>query len=249
MTNFNLFYESANNVPAPYHFESLIRFIGFGTPEASLEVEIQYTDREDFSKEELIAEGLPTDESWIWKGSISSAWQQRLAARFDTYKSGSCKPRDEEPFIMLEYPNSTTKVPRMLEIEENLIQEFIQSIFETAGRELPLFLGFQFKNELDEWVRIEGELSFENLNFTYQESGSVLKTISDWDRLQALMNTVYIADFQADKAKEELKSIHSFAVYPGDGLWYVAGDSLRKPAGNNRYFDGLENSLREIFKS
>lgn len=249
MSNFNLLYESANHVPAPYHFEAMLKFLDWGSSVASLEIEIQYTDRDDFSKEELMAEGLPLEDFWSWKGPITPVWQNRLQARFDTYKSGICKPKDTEPFIMLEYEDRKTLVPRMLEMEENLIQEFFQSIFEAAGREMPLYLGFQFKDYQGNWIRIEGELSFQNLNFTYQESGSVQKTISDWERLQTLMNTIYIADFQSDKAKEELKSSQSFAVYPGDGLWYIAGDSLRKPSGNNRYFDGLENSLREIFAS
>jgi hypothetical protein len=30
-------------------------------------------------------------------------------------------------------------------------------------------------------------------------------------------------------------------------LWYVAGHSLRKPSGNNYYFDELEEKLLLIF--
>ncbi len=61
------------------------------------------------------------------------------------------------------------------------------------------------------------------------------------------MNLVFIAEFQSDKAKENLKKNEVFAVFPGDGRWYIAGDSLRKPSGNNQYFDNLEDTLQTIF--
>ena len=36
---------------------------------------------------------------------------------------------------------------------------------------------------------------------------------------------------------------NAYTKQRGDGLWYVAGHSLRKPSGNNYYFDELEEKL------
>ena len=245
---FQLFYESPNDVPAPYHLEAVFSFSDFGTNNPKVDLAIQYLDREDFSREELIEEGLMPEDKWNWSGSLSESWKERLFLSFSKYKSGSCNPKDSEPFITLELEHTTTAVPRFLEMEENLVQELMQAIFEQAEKELPLYLGFQFKKTNGEWTRIEGILSFANLNLHYRDS--VLDQefyLNDWDKIQGLMNLVYIADFQIDKAREDFKNTQSLAVFPGDGFWYVAGDSLRKPTGNNRYFDTLEDKLQDLF--
>jgi hypothetical protein len=246
--DFKLFYESPSDIPAPYHFEALFEFKSFENDKLELSLHVQYVEREDFSSEELIAEGLSVEDKFEWSGDLPIIWKNRLALSFSKYKSGSCDPKDAEPFIAIESANSSTYVPRFLDFEENLIQELMQAIYEVAGKEYPLFLGFQFKDENDTWNKYQGEMSFANLNFTYSNSSGQVETISDWDKLQDIVNTVFIAEFITDKALEELKKSSSFAVFPGDGFWYIAGDSLRKPSGNTNYFDILEMKLRELFQ-
>ena len=46
---FQLFYESPNNVPAPYHLEAAFTFDGFLSDNPHVTVSIQYIDRDDFS--------------------------------------------------------------------------------------------------------------------------------------------------------------------------------------------------------
>jgi hypothetical protein len=246
--DFKLFYESPSDIPAPYHFEALFEFKSFENDKLELSLHVQYVEREDFSSEELIAEGLSVEDKFEWSGDLPIIWKNRLALSFSKYKSGSCDPKDAEPFIAIEAANSSTHVPRFLDFEENLIQELMQAIYEVAGKEYPLFLGFQFKDENDTWNKYQGEMSFANLNFTYSNSSGQVETISDWDKLQDIVNTVFIAEFITDKALEDLKKSSSFAVFPGDGFWYIAGDSLRKPSGNTNYFDILEMKLRELFQ-
>lgn len=246
--DFKLFYESPSDIPAPYHFEAIFEFKSFENDKLELSLHVQYVEREDFSSEELIAEGLSVEDKFEWSGDLPIIWKNRLALSFSKYKSGSCDPKDAEPFIAIEAANSSTYVPRFLDFEENLIQELMQAIYEVAGKEYPLFLGFQFKDENDTWNKYQGEMSFANLNFTYSNSSGQVETISDWDKLQDIVNTVFIAEFITDKALEDLKKSSSFAVFPGDGFWYIAGDSLRKPSGNTNYFDILEMKLRELFQ-
>ena len=246
--DFKLFYESPSDIPAPYHFEALFEFKSFENDKLELSLHVQYVEREDFSSEELIAEGLSVEDKFEWSGDLPIIWKNRLALSFSKYKSGSCDPKDAEPFIAIEAANSSTYVPRFLDFEENLIQELMQAIYEVAGKEYPLFLGFQFKDENDTWNKYQGEMSFANLNFTYSNSSGQVEIISDWDKLQDIVNTVFIAEFITDKALEDLKKSSSFAVFPGDGFWYIAGDSLRKPSGNTNYFDILEMKLRELFQ-
>jgi hypothetical protein len=68
--SFKLFYESPINVPAPYHLEAVFTFLQFDTPTPGVEIEIQYIDRSDFSREELIADGLVPDDHWAYKGEL-----------------------------------------------------------------------------------------------------------------------------------------------------------------------------------
>jgi len=247
--DFKLFYESPSDIPAPYHFEAIFDFKGFENDELSLSLNIQYVEREDFTPEELITEGLSVEDKFEWSGSLPSVWKNRLAFSFSKYKSGSCDPKDAEPFIAIEAVNSSTYAPRFLEFEENLVQELMQAIFEVAGKEYPLFLGFQFKDKNDSWNRYQGEMSFMNLNFTYSDEHGKVDTITDWDKLQDIVNTIFIAEFINEKAIEDLKKANTFSIFPGDGFWYTAGDSLRKPSGNTNYFDILEMKLRDLFQA
>jgi hypothetical protein len=226
----------------------LFNFKSFESDTLALSLHVQYVEREDFSAEELISEGLSIEDKFEWSGELPLIWKNRLAISFSKYKSGSCNPKDAEPFIAIEAANSTSYVPRFLEFEENLVQELMQAIFEMAGKEYPLFLGFQFKDLNDSWNKYQGEMSFAYLNFTYSGINEKLVTITDWDKLQDLVSTIFIAEFIQDKASEDLKKSSAFAVFPGDGLWYIAGDSLRKPSGNTNYFDTLEMKLRDLFQ-
>jgi hypothetical protein len=246
--DFKLFYESPSDIPAPYHFEAIFDFKSFENDALELSLHIQYIDREDFSAEELISEGVSVDDTFDWNGELPIIWKNRLALSLSKYKSGSCDPKDSEPFIAIEAANSTTFVPRFLALEENLVQELMQAIFEISGKEYPLFLGFQFKDLNDTWNKYQGEISFSNLNFTYSDTNGQMVTVSDWDKLQDLISTIFIAEFITDKALEDLKKSNAFAIFPGDGFWYIAGDSLRKPSGNTNYFDILEMKLRDLFQ-
>jgi hypothetical protein len=246
---FQLFYESPNNVPAPYHLEAAFIFEDFLTENPRVEVSIQYIDRDDFSREELMAEGLNVEDQFVWSGNLSIAWRNRLETSFFLFQSGSCNPRDEEPFITLESSDTTTAVPISLETEDTLLQEFMQAILEVAGNEMPLYLGFQFTDADGEWTRIEGEMSFFDLKYTYRSGGEngLVRFTDQWIELQELMQVLFIGEFIFEKGVEDLKPKTQFAVYPGDGKWYVAGDTWFRPSGNKGYFDFVEDKLRELF--
>jgi hypothetical protein len=172
-----------------------------------------------------------------------------LETSFLLFQSGSCNPRDEEPFITIESSDTSTAVPVSLEIEDTLLQEFMQAILEVAGNEMPLYLGFQFTDADGEWTRIEGEMSFFDLKYTYRLGGEngLVRFTDQWIELQELMQVLFIGEFTFEKGAEELKPKTQFAVYPGDGKWYVAGDTWFRPSGNKGYFDYVEDKLRELF--
>jgi hypothetical protein len=113
---------------------------------------------------------------------------------------------------------------------------------------MPLYLGFQFADEDGLWVRIEGELSFYNLSFRYsKDANDIIRFTDDWKGLQELMAVLFIGEFVFEKGVEELKPKTEFAIYPGDGKWYVAGDTWFRPSGNKGYFDLIEEKLRTLF--
>jgi hypothetical protein len=174
--SYKLFYESPINVPAPYHLEAVFTFLQFDTLQPTVEIEIQYIDRSDFSREELIADGLVPDDQWTYTGELPLVWRDRLLSQFQEYVTGSCSPKDQEPFITLEANDTTPHVPIYLESQETLIQEYMQAMFEIDGRELPLYLGFQFKDRSGNWRKIEGEISFASLSFSYLDSEEVQKS-------------------------------------------------------------------------
>jgi len=249
MKNCILYYESPQDVPAPYHFESKIEIDFEGNQKASIDVNVQYIDREDFSKEDLMAEGLQVENQWAWKGELPTIWVSILQERLNNYIAGEASPKSHEPFICFETEKGQTFKPKQkLEKEDVFLQEFMQAILELAEKEFPLYLGFQF-NHLDKgWILIEGEMSFASRKFNFIENGKEeqVKEVN-FDAIQALMNDLFIGEFIADKAQESLKNKETFAVFPGDGLWYTAGNSWKKPNGNYQYFVNLEDTLNELF--
>jgi len=243
-----LYYESPQDVPAPYHLEAKIEWLAVEADFSKIQVDVQYVDREDFSKEELQAEGLNPENHWTWKGDLPKVWHSILKDKFSEYKQGEASPKSSEPFIGLEKGTQVYKPKDKLDIEDEFIQEFLQAIFELAEMELPLYLGFQFCNSKDQWLKVEGELSFANRAFNYIEDGNENKVKNaSFDEIKYLMGELFIGEFLMDKGAEELKNKQSFAVFPGDGLWYVAGNSWKKPNGNHHYFDKLEATLQKLF--
>jgi hypothetical protein len=61
------------------------------------------------------------------------------------------------------------------------------------------------------------------------------------------MAVLFIGEFVFEKGVAELNSKTEFAIYPGDGKWYVAGDTWFRPSGNKGYFDLIEEKLRTLF--
>ena len=249
MKPFKFYYESPQDVPSPYHFEATLVFEFLETQEVAVQAEIQYVDREDFSKEDLIAEGLMPDNQWDWKGVLPAVWKPILEKQLKNYKQGEASPKAYEPFVGLELSNGEFMKPlAKLEQEDFFIQELLQAVFELAEREMPLDLGFQFKDENGQWMLVEGELSFSQRIFRYIVNGeqSTIRT-ADFDAIKSLMNDLYIGEFVSEKSEEKLKNSNCFAVFPGDGFWYVAGNSWKKPNGNQQYFANLEDQLTNLF--
>ena len=244
-----LYYESPQDVPAPYHFESKIEIEFQSATKAILDVEVLYIDRDDFSKEDLLAEGLQVENQWNWKGELPDVWVKLLQERFTAYVIGEVSPKSFEPFIGLEDESGKIFKPKnKLEIEDVFLQELMQAILELAEKEFPLYIGFQFNHEKKDWILIEGEMSFSQRKFNFITNGDDKKIEQvSFEAIQDLMNDLYIGEFVSEKAIEKLKSNESFAVFPGDGLWYVAGNSWRKPNGNHQYFANLESKLNQLF--
>jgi len=249
MKHIKLYYESPQDVPAPYHFGSKIEIQFLNNNKATVQVEVQYIDRDDFSKEDLKAEGLQEENEWTWSGELPLVWVSLLFEHFNSYVLGEASPKSHEPFIGFE--NETGKFFKpihKLDLEDLFIQEFMQAILELAEREFPLYLGFQFNHIEKKWILIEGEMSFSQRQFNYITNGNqqLIQQVS-FEQIQNLMNQLFIGEFNAEKAAENLKNKESFAVFPGDGLWYTAGHSWKKPNGNNQYFANLELQLNNIF--
>ncbi len=249
MKKINLYYESPQDVPAPYHFESKIEIIFNEDLKALLKVEVQYIDREDFSKEDLLAEGLQEENNWTWNGNLPAIWVKILEEHLKSYVQGEVIPKSHQPFIGFENENGKFFKPsRKLEEEDLFFQEFMQAILEMAEKEFPLYLGFQFNHAVKKWILIEGELSFAERKFNYIENGNQKDIrLANFEGIHELMNELFIGEFIGEKAFESLKSKESFAVFPGDGLWYVAGNSWKKPNGNHQYFANLELKLNKLF--
>lgn len=241
---FQIFLESAQDIPVPYHFEAKIDFLS----EEKAEVAIRFLGREDYTEQDLIAQGLNPKDEWNWNGKIPDTWLNRIQQTIQNFQTKEPKFPDAYSFIGLMDADKVEYFPSQLNQRiEEFSNELMQALFEIIGIEQGLFLGFQFRTPSNEFIRITGEVSFANLNFVYNISKSDEERILNWPEIKKLMNHLFQAEFDPEKANEELKQRNSFSVYIGDGLWYTAGKSWDKPRGIRDYFDKLEFMLNKYF--
>ncbi|MFM1913246.1 MAG: hypothetical protein RIR51_1084 [Bacteroidota bacterium] len=241
---FELYFESAQDVPAPYHFEAKIECLSKNETIA----QIRFLGREDFTEGDIIAQGLNPKSDWTWKGFLPEIWQNRIQQNLEKFQNKEPHLPDHISFFCAVDKNRNEYFPLNVDQRlEEFYNELMQAIFEMAGIEQGLFLGFQFKDDFGNSLKITGEVSFANLLFNYNiNEREEVKTLR-WVEIKKLMNHLFMGEFDADLAEEELKHSKSFSVYIGDGLWYTAGKSWSKPRAIKDYFDKLEFMLNKYF--
>jgi hypothetical protein len=245
-------YQSAPVVPAPFSHYYTLKLDILSKDELHVDFSISYTNRENMDEDEILDEGFSLDDDYRWKGSVPAVW----IGEFQKILAGSkiIRQREEkefEDFIEIELEEDDKKVtvyPVDKERWSYFLQEFMQAIFESGGREKPFELSFLTIEEGKATRAIELKASFALKTFTLVNQGASPQKL-EWIQLQKVMDTVYKAEFIEDNALETKPSKSGSYISAGDGLWYQLGIAVVEPTNKSKELARIESLFATLAKS
>jgi hypothetical protein len=211
---------------------------------------ITYTDRDELDEDDLLDEGFSPEDDYQWNGSVPTIWIDEFREILDSSKTIRRREESEfEDFIEVELEENGKRVtiyPVDKERWSYFLQEFIQAIFETGGREKPFELTY-VDNDGDKEMVIDLKASFGEKTFTISKNKSAARNL-DWTQLQKIMDTVYKAEFVADNASDSKPSKKGKYITAGDGLWYQLGVAVLETTSKSKDLAKIESLFNTLAK-
>jgi hypothetical protein len=228
------------DVPAPFCYTKTLKIKTTGSV-LHVEYALEYTDREDFSIEELEEEGFSGDDNESWTGDLHTNWLETVTSLTDFSKGDKATSANEcivhVDGVLLETYGNETKW-------DYFIQEITQAIYETASWEQALTIRFCKKESEADKAPIQ------KLNIAFASRTAVTtkdnknKSI-DWNNIQQLLKLYYLQEFKEGEHANKVPNQAGIYTDPSDGLWYNIKDS--SAALNKTQKDQLLQILNEIF--
>jgi hypothetical protein len=241
-------YQTAPVVPAPYSNFQTIQLNLVSEDDLVVDFTVKYTDREDLEEDEILEEGFTAEDDFNWKGPVPANWIREFSTIYSSSKIIRQREEKEfEDFVEIEIEENGKRVtvyPVDRERWVYFLQELMQAILETSGRELPFELTYL---DLDAEPKIElaFKASFATKDFTMRENGGPDKKL-DWGFLQKVMDTVYRAEFIYDNASETKPSKKGKHIYTGDGLWYQLGVAVVETTSKSKDLQMIESLFSKL---
>ncbi|MHA4740047.1 hypothetical protein [Dyadobacter sp. MSC1_007] len=243
-------FQTAPVVPAPFsHFYTLEMDIASETS-VDVDFSITYNDREELSEDDLLDEGFSPDDDYEWKGNVPGVWIDEFREILGSSKIIRKREESEfEDFIEIELDEQEKRVtiyPVDKERWSYFLQEFMQAIFETAGREKPFELTY-VDIDADHKTVIDLKASFAKKEFTLIKNSGTARKL-DWNQLQKIMDTVYKAEFVPDNASESKPTKRGKYITAGDGLWYQLGVAVLESTSKSKDLPKIEALFNALSK-
>lgn len=235
-------FETASVVPGPFaHYYSL-RLDIRSEDELQAAFELVYKHREELTDEEIFDEGFTKEDDYNWKGQLPAIWISEFKEIFSSSKL--IRKRDDseyEDFVEIELEEDNKRVtvyPVDKERWTYFLQELMQAIFETGGREKAFELSY-LDIAGDDQSGIDLVASFSRKTFTVSRHEG--KTVNlEWSQLQNIMDTVYRAEFVADNALTSQPKKRGKYLSAGDGLWYQLGVAVLETSSKSKDLQKIE---------
>ncbi|MGV3602089.1 MAG: hypothetical protein ACO1N1_12840 [Dyadobacter fermentans] len=243
-------YQTAPVVPAPFaHFYTLKLDIQ-SEQDLRVDFDILYNDREELSDDEIYDEGFSKDDDYKWKGALPAVWINEFKEIFESSKTIRKREESEyEDFIEIELEENgkyVTIYPVDKERWSYFLQEMMQAIFETGGREKPFELTY-LDIDSEGKTTIDLKASFGKKEFTLSKNAGATRKLH-WDQLQKIMDTVYKAEFVADNATETRPTKRGKYLTAGDGLWYQMGVAVLETTSKSKDLAKIEALFNTLAK-
>lgn len=226
------------DVPAPFCYTKTLKI---STTESALQVDylLEYTDRENFSQDELEDEGFTGEDNESWKGNLNINWLETLTQLTDYSKGDKATSANESVVhvdgVLLETYGNESRW-------DYFIQEITQAIYETATWEQPLTIRF-CKKDTDKAPIQKLQISFASRTAGLT-TGDKNKTI-EWNNIQQLLKLYYLQEFKEGEHTNKVPNQAGMYSDPSDGLWYDIKNS--SSSLNKTQREKLLTILEEIF--
>lgn len=248
-------FDAGSLVPAPYHYAYTL---DIQLPQAEASYKIEYLHREELTEEEIFDEGFTLDDDWKWEGKITTAWQQALNEQISkhSWPKKPQRPKAEEGKLNIRLFGQNADLlfeglPADLDSWEYFMQELVQAIYEIAQREAPFQLVFKEIGAGNAQHQIFLEASFAQRTITarqQQDDAEEEFAQPDWKELKGLMKSIYVPDYDYEKASVQEPKKRGKYLATGEGLWFKFGESLTEPDTRSNSLDRLEKELKNLFE-
>jgi len=234
-------------VPPPYCFEYSLEI---APREDKLEVtfNLTYLDREELELEEILEEGFTENDDYSWTGELALPWKKVLLSKLDTKSISSISNiQTSEQLQLVLHKNNEEKVFELNASDWNIfLNEFIQAIYETAGKELPLHLCIaHVQNGSASYYHLDFLFSLRKLILRIEEKNSPIKhKKGDWDAGGNLMKLLFNLDYEAVGSWDKIPRTDGWYIDLGEEIWL----DLEAAAGEETNNDWLEIIVEQLKK-
>ena len=232
--------------PYSYYYTLTIQWQSSGL---SVTYDLEYTNREELSEEEILAEGFTLDDDYHWQGTLSEVWREVLERMIEDTTTLNDQPVEVSEALLeltLQYAAQQQEGrPNNASAWDYCLQELIQAIYEASKKERPLEIRYLNIAKADSLL-VHFQASFLHRRLTVK---TVLprentRTIH-WDQLQPLLQAVYTPDYDPEGSSTERPQQPGRYIDPGDGYWYLLGQQVTNP-GNRDVIKTLNDIIYNL---
>ena len=217
----------SGTIPPPFSHTFKMR-IGFEKDFLNTRFNLQYTDRDEVSEEEIYDEGFTLNDDYNFIGEIPGVWEKPLKTLYSQTKWSNRTSLDEEGGIKVLAKDIHGKISRAIPNNQQdwhyFSQEYIQAIYEINKKEAPLTVRYRKVDKQGQITDYELTVKFSirkielRINGTPGEAG--------WEATKPLLSAIYLPDYDYEIAKENPSTKRGAYIDCGDGFWHEFGKGV-----------------------
>ncbi|MDJ1467352.1 hypothetical protein [Xanthocytophaga flava] len=254
ITEFEIKYETAASIPPPYCYYYHIK--GLVSPnDIKIDFSWVYHNREGLTQEEIEDEGFTGQDDFSWKGNISRIWLPLMEELLKNSRTTTKTDTNDQPFLELTFKTQKNVIfqgcPDSIWNWEYFLQEFIQGIYETSGKEAPLLIRYK-KIAAQSTLFCSLKIQFKDRSVSIQtrlNDAKMQQKSGNWDEMKELLELIFSLSFISEKAEKREPHLQGSYIDIGENLWYELGKVALNPSLKVNTIAQVEQHINKIVKS
>jgi hypothetical protein len=217
----------SGTIPPPFSHTFKLK-IGFEKDFLNTRLDLQYTDRDEVTEEEIYDEGFTLNDDYNFIGEIPGVWEKPFKTLYSQSKWSNKTPLEEEGGIKLLAKDIHGKISRTIPTNHQewlyLAQEYIQAIYEISKKEAPLTVRYRHVNKQGQITDYELTVKFSVRKIELLINGKPQP--AGWEETRPLLSYIYLPDYNYELAKEKPSAKRGAYIDCGDGFWHEFGKGV-----------------------